>query len=147
MKSHQSSAKIPQSSQTIYKNQQNSAKINRKRHRNMLLEKNASFATVRVKDGPLVSRHKPSVDVLFRSVARYADENVLGIIMTGMGDDGAIGLKNMRNNGAYTLGQDEQSCVVYGMPCEAQKKGAVCLETSLQLIPNKIVSFFNKLNR
>lgn len=114
--------------------------------RHMMFEKNATSAFVRVKDGPLVSRHKPSVDVLFRSVSQYADEQVLGIIMTGMGDDGAIGLKAMRDNGAYTLGQDESSCVVYGMPSEAQKRGGVCLEVSLQQIPNKIVNYFNKLN-
>tara|TARA_R110001583_G_scaffold12410_8_gene55176 strand:+ start:944 stop:2038 length:1095 start_codon:yes stop_codon:yes gene_type:complete len=114
--------------------------------RHMIFEKNATSAFVRVKDGPLVSRHKPSVDVLFRSVSQYADEQVLGIIMTGMGDDGAIGLKAMRDHGAYTLGQDENSCVVYGMPSEAQKKGGVCLEVSLQQIPNKIIDYFSRLS-
>jgi two-component system chemotaxis response regulator CheB len=75
-------------------------------------------------DGPLVNRHKPSVDVLFRSVARFAGGNALGIIMTGMGDDGARGLKEMRDAGARTIAQDEASCVVFGMPREAVRLGA-----------------------
>ncbi|MGI4857617.1 MAG: chemotaxis protein CheB, partial [Janthinobacterium lividum] len=79
---------------------------------------------VDVVDGPLVNRHRPSVDVLFRSVAKSAGRNALGVIMTGMGDDGAAGLLEMRRAGARTLAQDEASCVVYGMPkaalrCEA----------------------------
>ena len=74
---------------------------------------------------PPVSRHRPSVDVLFRSVAKCAGRNALGIIMTGMGDDGARGLKELHDTGARTLAQDEESCVVYGMPKEAVKLGAV----------------------
>ncbi len=76
-----------------------------------------------VKDGPLVCRHRPSVDVLFRSVARYAGQNAIGIIMTGMGDDGARGMLEMKNAGATNLAQDEASCVVFGMPQEAIKHG------------------------
>lgn len=79
---------------------------------------------VEILDGPPVNRHKPSVDVMFRSVAKYAGKNALGIIMTGMGDDGARGLKEMFDAGARTLAQDEQSCVVFGMPKEAIKLGA-----------------------
>jgi two-component system chemotaxis response regulator CheB len=79
---------------------------------------------VEILDGPPVNRHKPSVDVLFRSVAKYAGKNALGIIMTGMGDDGARGLKEMFDVGARTVAQDEQSCVVFGMPKEAIKLGA-----------------------
>jgi two-component system chemotaxis response regulator CheB len=79
---------------------------------------------VEILDGPPVNRHKPSVDVLFRSVAKYAGKNALGIIMTGMGDDGARGLKEMFDAGARTVAQDEQSCVVFGMPKEAIKMGA-----------------------
>ena len=109
----------------------------------MMLEKSHDKAYVRIKDGPLISRHKPSVDVLFRSVAEYADDKWLGSIMTGMGDDGAVGLKAMRDAGAYTLGQDENSCVVYGMPLVAQRKGAVCLEVPLRQIPQKIMTYFN----
>lgn len=78
---------------------------------------------VEIMDGPPVNRHKPSVDVLFRSVAKYAGKNALGIIMTGMGDDGARGLKEMFDAGARTVAQDEQSCVVFGMPKEAIKLG------------------------
>lgn len=72
-----------------------------------------------MKEGPLVARHRPSVDVLFRSAAHTAGSNALGIIMTGMGDDGARGLLEMRQAGAATIAQDEASCVVFGMPKEA----------------------------
>jgi len=78
-----------------------------------------------VRDGPLVSRHRPSVDVLFRSSARYAGANAVGVILTGMGDDGANGMKEMSDAGAYTLAQDEASCVVFGMPKEAIARGGV----------------------
>ena len=84
--------------------------------KHMLLRRNGAQYFVDVKDGPLVNRHRPSVDVLFRSVAKCAGANALGIIMTGMGDDGAAGLLEMRGAGARTLGQDEESCVVYGIP-------------------------------
>jgi two-component system chemotaxis response regulator CheB len=80
---------------------------------------------VEVKDGPLVCRHRPSVDVLFRSASRYAGKNALGVIMTGMGDGGAKGMLEMKEAGAYTFAQDEESCVVFGMPKEAIKLGAV----------------------
>lgn len=91
----------------------------------MLLKRSGAQYHVDVVDGPLVSRHRPSVDVLFRSVAKCAGKNALGIIMTGMGDDGAHGLKELRDVGARTLAQDEATCVVYGMPKEAVKLGAV----------------------
>lgn len=94
-------------------------------NRHTLLTRSGAQYLVEVKDGPPVSRHRPSVDVLFRSVARYAGGNAVGIIMTGMGDDGARGLKEMRDQGARTLGQNEASCVVYGMPKEAMACGAV----------------------
>ena len=84
--------------------------------RHMLLKRSGAQYYVEVVDGPLVNRHRPSVDVLFRSVAKFAGANALGVIMTGMGDDGAAGLLEMRTAGAYTVGQDEESCVVYGMP-------------------------------
>jgi two-component system chemotaxis response regulator CheB len=93
--------------------------------RHMLLKRSGAQYHVDVIDGPLVSRHRPSVDVLFRSVAKCAGKNALGIIMTGMGDDGAHGLKELHDMGARTLAQDEESCVVYGMPKEAVKLGAV----------------------
>ena len=90
----------------------------------MTIKRSGAFYFVEVIDGPPVSRHRPSVDVLFRSAAKAAGRNALGIIMTGMGDDGAKGLKEMRDAGAHTIAQDEQSCVVFGMPKEAIKLGA-----------------------
>nr|MBF0686077.1 chemotaxis protein CheB [Pseudomonas sp.] len=92
-------------------------------------------------DGPAVSRHKPSVDVLFRSTAKAAGRNALGVIMTGMGDDGARGLKVMHEAGASTLAQDEESCVVFGMPKEAIRLGAVDQVCSLDEIPERIAHF------
>ena len=93
--------------------------------RHMLMKRSGAYYYVDVVDGPVVSRHRPSVDVLFRSVAKAAGRNALGIIMTGMGDDGAAGLKEMADAGARTVAQDEASCVVFGMPKEAIKRGAV----------------------
>ena len=109
--------------------------------RHMSLRRSGALYFVEVKDGPLVNRHKPSVDVLFRSVAVAAGKNALGIIMTGMGDDGARGLKEMRNTGAKTIAQDEASCVVFGMPKEAIKLGAAEQTLALGQIPGAIVSF------
>ncbi|HET9642881.1 MAG TPA: chemotaxis response regulator protein-glutamate methylesterase [Burkholderiaceae bacterium] len=91
--------------------------------RHMLLRRNGAQYQVEVMDGPLVNRHRPSVDVLFRSVARCAGANAVGVIMTGMGDDGAAGLFEMRQAGARTVAQDEASCVVFGMPKEAIRRG------------------------
>jgi len=91
--------------------------------RHMSLKRSGAQYVVEVADGPLVNRHKPSVDVLFRSVARCAGANALGVIMTGMGDDGARGLKEMHDAGAHTIAQDEASCVVFGMPMEAIRLG------------------------
>ncbi len=107
--------------------------------RHMLLKRSGAQYQVDVIDGPPVSRHRPSVDVLFRSVARAAGSNALGIIMTGMGDDGARGLKELREAGGRTLGQDEDSCVVYGMPKEAMKLGAVEQEIGLNQIAAAIL--------
>jgi len=90
----------------------------------MLLKRSGARYYVEVKEGPLVNRHRPSVDVLFRSTARYAGANAIGIIMTGMGDDGARGLLEMKEAGAKTIAQDEKTCVVFGMPKEAIKLGA-----------------------
>ncbi len=103
-------------------------------NRHTLLSRSGAQYQVEVRDGPLVSRHKPSVDVLFRSVARYAGSNAVGIILTGMGDDGARGMKEMRDLGAATIGQCESSCVVYGMPKEAMAAGAVEQEMPLEKI-------------
>ena len=109
--------------------------------KHMTLKRNGAQYTVEVSDGPLVNRHKPSVDVLFRSVAQTAGANALGIIMTGMGDDGARGLKEMNDAGAKTIAQDEASCTVFGMPKEAIKLGAADLVMPLDRIPTAIVGF------
>ena len=108
--------------------------------RHLLLRRNGAQYFVEVMDGPLVNRHRPSVDVLFRSVARAAGANALGVIMTGMGDDGAAGLLEMRKAGALTLAQDEDSCVVYGMPREAVKRGAVARTVALSAIGREIMA-------
>jgi two-component system chemotaxis response regulator CheB len=106
--------------------------------KHMMLKRSGAQYFVEVIDGPLVNRHRPSVDVLFRSVAKCAGANALGVIMTGMGDDGAAGLLEMRKAGASTLAQDEQSCVVYGMPKEAVKRGGVERSVPLQAIAREI---------
>lgn len=107
--------------------------------KHMLLKRSGAQYLVDVVDGPLVNRHRPSVDVLFRSVAKCAGRNAMGIIMTGMGDDGAAGLLEMRKTGAITVAQDEASCVVYGMPKEAVKRGAVDKSVALQSIAHVIL--------
>ncbi|HHU35609.1 MAG TPA: chemotaxis response regulator protein-glutamate methylesterase [Treponema sp.] len=94
-------------------------------NKHLLLKRSGARYYVEIKAGPLVSRHRPSVDVLFRSTARYAGKNAIGVIMTGMGDDGARGMLEMKDAGAFTIAQDEASCVVFGMPKEAIKLGAV----------------------
>jgi two-component system chemotaxis response regulator CheB len=108
--------------------------------RHMLIKRSGAYYHVEVKDGPLVNRHRPSVDVLFRSVAKFAGKNATGIIMTGMGDDGARGLKEMHDAGASTVAQDEATCVVFGMPKEAIKLGGVDRVMGLQDIPRAILS-------
>ncbi len=109
--------------------------------RHMLLRRGPAQYFVEVVDGPLVNRHRPSVDVLFRSVAKCAGAGALGIIMTGMGDDGAVGLLEMRQAGARTLAQDEQSCVVYGMPREAVRRGAAERSVALDAISREILQY------
>jgi len=109
--------------------------------RHMLVKREGSQYRVDIRSGPPVSRHIPSVDVLFRSVANSAGPNALGIIMTGMGDDGAIGLKEMRDAGAKTIAQDEASCVVFGMPKEAIRLGAAGEVLALQKIPEAIMTY------
>jgi two-component system chemotaxis response regulator CheB len=93
--------------------------------KHMVLKRTGAHYIVDVVDGPLVSRHRPSVDVLFRSVAVAAGRNATGFILTGMGDDGARGMKEMFDSGATTYAQDEASCVVFGMPKEAIAHGGV----------------------
>ncbi len=109
-------------------------------NKHTLIKHNGSHYFVEVKEGPLVSRHRPSVDVLFRSGARYVGQNAVGIILTGMGDDGSKGMLEMKNAGAYNIAQDEKSSVVYGMPKEAAKVGAVDDILSLNQILKKLIS-------
>jgi len=111
--------------------------------KHMVLKRSGAQYHVQILDGPRVNRHKPSVDVLFRSVAKFAGSNALGVILTGMGNDGANGLKEMNNVGAVTIAQDKESCVVFGMPKEAIALGAADKVLSLQLIPNEIMRYRN----
>jgi two-component system chemotaxis response regulator CheB len=94
--------------------------------------------------GPLVSRHRPSVDVLFSSVASAAGVNAVGVILTGMGSDGATGLSEMRRAGARTIAQDEATCVVFGMPREAILRGAADEVLPLPLIAGAILTAANR---
>ena len=109
--------------------------------KHMLLKRSGAQYVIELKDGPLVSRHRPSIDVLFRSVANSAGRNAIGIIMTGMGDDGVRGLGEMLRSGADTYAQDEKSCVVYGMPKEAVRQQVARYQVSLNSIPELIMSF------
>ncbi|MCX7822274.1 MAG: chemotaxis response regulator protein-glutamate methylesterase [Syntrophobacterales bacterium] len=110
----------------------------------MVLKRSGARYYVEIKDGPLVCYQRPSVDVLFHSVARYAGSNAIGVIMTGMGRDGASGLLEMKKAGAKTIAQDEESCVVFGMPKEAIKIGAVDVVAPLQDIPKVILSMLRE---
>jgi two-component system chemotaxis response regulator CheB len=108
--------------------------------KHMMLRRSGAQYFVEIKDGPPVNRHCPSVDVLFRSVAKCAGRNALGVIMTGMGDDGARGLREMRDAGAHTLAQDEATCVVFGMPKEAIRLEAAVRIVPLEAIPALILN-------
>jgi two-component system, chemotaxis family, protein-glutamate methylesterase/glutaminase len=106
----------------------------------LLLKRSGARYYVDIKDGPLVCRHRPSVDVLFRSAARYAGQNAVGVILTGMGDDGASGMLEMKQAGAVTIAQDEATCVVFGMPKEAIKRSAVDKILPLQAVAGAILA-------
>jgi two-component system chemotaxis response regulator CheB len=108
-------------------------------NKHTLLKRSGARYFIEVRDGPLVSRHRPSVDVLFRSAARYAGGNAVGVIMTGMGDDGARGLREMKEAKARTIAQNEESCVVFGMPNEAIKLGAADRIVPLSALANEIL--------
>lgn len=108
-------------------------------NKHMSLNRSGAYYYVEIKDGPLVLHQRPSVEVLFLSVANYAGANAIGIILTGMGKDGANGLLEMKKAGAYTIAQDEASSVVYGMPREAVMVGAVQKVLPLAGIPEAIV--------
>ncbi|HUA20392.1 MAG TPA: chemotaxis response regulator protein-glutamate methylesterase [Bryobacteraceae bacterium] len=105
----------------------------------LLLKRSGARYFVEIKDGPLVCRHRPSVDVLFRSAARYAGANAVGVLLTGMGDDGARGMLEMKEAGAATIAQDEATCIVFGMPNEAIKRGAVDTVLPLAAISGAIL--------
>ncbi|PLX17943.1 MAG: chemotaxis response regulator protein-glutamate methylesterase [Salinivirgaceae bacterium] len=109
----------------------------------LLVKRSGARYYVTINNGPLVNRHRPSVDVLFRSTSQYVGKNAIGILMTGMGDDGAQGLLEMKESGAITVAQDEKSCVVFGMPKEAIERGA-----AQHILPlNQIAGFVNKHKR
>jgi two-component system, chemotaxis family, protein-glutamate methylesterase/glutaminase len=110
----------------------------------MLLKRSGARYYVDIKEGPLVCRHRPSVDVLFRSAARYAGQNAVGVILTGMGDDGARGMLEMKQAGAATIAQDEATCVVFGMPNEAIKRSAVDRVLPLQAVAGAILNYANR---
>lgn len=112
-------------------------------NKHTLLKRSGARYYVEVKEGPLVSRHRPSVDVLFRSAARYAGKNAVGVIMTGMGDDGARGMLEMHQAGAHTIAQDEKSCIVFGMPKEAIGLGGVDKILPLNGIPPYLLRVCN----
>lgn len=112
-------------------------------NKHMLLKRSGARYYIEIVDGPLVNRHRPAVDVLFRSTAKYAGANAIGVIMTGMGDDGARGLLEMREAGAHTIAQDEESCVVFGMPKEAIEKGAAEKIMPLDKIAKHVLNYNN----
>jgi two-component system chemotaxis response regulator CheB len=109
----------------------------------MLLRRSGARFYVQIRSGPLVCGHRPSVEVLFKSVSQAAGRNAIGVILTGMGRDGAAGLLEMRNQNARTIAQDEKSCVVFGMPKEAISLGAAETVLPLNRIPYKIIEHVN----
>jgi len=109
--------------------------------KHMMIKRSGAQYHVEVVDGPLINRHRPSVDVLFRSVAKFAGKNAVGFILTGMGDDGARGLLEMHETGARTVAQDEKSCVVFGMPKEAIGLGAADKVMPLAMVPAEIMRY------
>jgi two-component system, chemotaxis family, protein-glutamate methylesterase/glutaminase len=105
----------------------------------MIFRRSGARYYVEIKTGPMVHHQRPAVDVLFKSTAKYAGANAIGVILTGMGADGAEGLLEMKKMGASTIAQDEKSCVVFGMPKEAIKLGAADKVVSLEMIPQEII--------
>lgn len=111
----------------------------------MALVRSGARYSVKLNQDPPVNRHRPSVDVMFDSVARYAGANTIGVILTGMGGDGAKGMLAMKQAGAYTIAQDEASCVVFGMPKEAIKLGCVDKILPLDDIPAAMITYANRM--
>ena len=116
-------------------------------NQHMVLQRAGSRYTVNIVDGPHVSRHRPSVDVLFRSASQVAGRNAMGVILTGMGDDGARGLLEMRQAGSHTLAQDEESCIVFGMPKEAIQRGAAVKVVPLSRVATEIGAYARNPHR
>jgi len=110
----------------------------------LIVERSGARYICRLNNGPAVNRHRPSVNVMFRSVAQNVGANSIGVILTGMGDDGAEGLKEMHDNGAHTIAQDEKTSVVWGMPGEAVKHGGVDEVVPLHNVTNKLISLMNE---
>lgn len=110
-------------------------------HSHLLLARSGANYVTQLDDGPPVSRHRPSVDVLFSSAASSAGKNAIGVILTGMGKDGAEGMLKMKQAGAYNYAQDEASCVVFGMPKEAIATGGVDEVSSLSDMPGKVLQY------
>ncbi|MCD8554480.1 chemotaxis response regulator protein-glutamate methylesterase [Seleniivibrio sp.] len=110
-------------------------------NKHLLIKRSGARYYVEVKDGPLVSRHRPSVDVLFRSGARYVGKNAVGVILTGMGDDGAKGMKEMKDAGAFNIAQDERTSVVFGMPKMAIEAGAADIVLPLETISSAVMKY------
>jgi two-component system chemotaxis response regulator CheB len=108
-------------------------------NKHILVKRSGARYLVETRDGPLVSRHRPSVDVLFRSASRFAGKNAVGVIMTGMGDDGAKGMLEMKQTGAYTIAQDEASSIVYGMPRKAAEMGGVEVILPLEKLAEEVL--------
>ncbi len=115
--------------------------------KHMMLRRSGAQYNVQVKEGPPVHHHRPSVDVLFRSVAKNVGPNAVGVILTGMGLDGSKGLKEMRDEGAYTIGQNEATSVVFGMPKAAVESGAVMEVAGLDEVPEAVVSALGRKSR
>lgn len=113
-------------------------------HSHLLLKRSGAYYLTELNQGPPVNRHRPSVDVLFRSAANYAGGNAIGVILTGMGKDGAAGMLEMREAGAYNFAQDEASCVVFGMPAAAIALGAAHEVVPLDQMTQKILSFLSQ---
>jgi two-component system chemotaxis response regulator CheB len=113
----------------------------------MVLRRSGARYYVNVKDGPLVHHQRPAVDILFHSVAQYAGSNAVGVLLTGMGADGAQGILKMKGAGARTIAQDESSCVVFGMPKEAIKLGAIDRVAPLERIPLEIAQMIHSIQR
>jgi two-component system chemotaxis response regulator CheB len=105
-------------------------------NKHLILKRSGAKYYIEVKDGPFVNRHRPSVDVLFRSVAQNAGKNAIGVLLTGMGDDGAKGLLEIKEAGGFTIAESEETCVVFGMPAEAIKKNA-----AIKILPLYKISF------